>query len=313
MLFNREKSLIKVISSAKELIDSIETFQNTLNPIAHTYDYEYEMSKCMKKSILIIKMIVEMKYKFENEIKRMENILDPDSDNYHEIEEKISIIQEQISIIDNEFLDKLCKDEPLYDKIFFLRSLKDDILKRQKYFDMTKIEDTEKYLNSLKSILDIENNILRERENLENEIEQIKEKQKILNLSDERGMEEYMEYEEKTVNLKWKILIIEQLSGKSSWDEYIDNQISNIEDMLEIFREAQVESNSIEKDESDVDVIEIKLNLKNKSANIELSNTEQETFQNNPKMIIAENKIIQKVDNNDENKEEKYAGRYTIW
>lgn len=313
MLFNRGKSLIKVISSAKELIDSIETFQNTLNPIAHTYDYEYEMSKCMKKSILIIKMIVEMKYKFENEIKRMENILDPDSDNYHEIEEKISIIQEQISIIDNEFLDKLCKDEPLYDKIFFLRSLKDDILKRQKYFDMTKIEDTEKYLNSLKSILDIENNILRERENLENEIEQIKEKQKILNLSDERGMEEYMEYEEKTVNLKWKILIIEQLSGKSSWDEYIDNQISNIEDMLEIFREAQVESNSIEKDESDVDVIEIKLNLKNKSANIELSNTEQETFQNNPKMIIAENKIIQKVDNNDENKEEKYAGRYTIW
>ena len=193
MLFNREKSLIKVISSAKELIDSIETFQNTLNPIAHTYDYEYEMSKCMKKSILIIKMIVEMKYKFENEIKRMENILDPDSDNYHEIEEKISIIQEQISIIDNEFLDKFCKDEPLYDKIFFLRSLKDDILKRQKYFDMTKIEDTEKYLNSLKSILDIENNILRERENLENEIEQIKEKQKILNLSDERGMEEYME------------------------------------------------------------------------------------------------------------------------
>ncbi len=313
MLFNREKSLIKVISSAKELIDSIETFQNTLNPIAHTYDYEYEMSKCMKKSILIIKMIVEMKYKFENEIKRMENILDPDSDNYHEIEEKISIIQEQISIIDNEFLDKLCKDEPLYDKIFFLRSLKDDILKRQKYFDMTKIEDTEKYLNSLKSILDIENNILRERENLENEIGQIKEKQKILNLSDEIGMEEYMEYEEKTVNLKWKILIIEQLSGKSSWDEYIDNQISNIEDMLEIFREAQVESNSIEKDESDVDVIEIKLNLKNKSANIELSNTEQETFQNNPKMIIAENKIIQKVDNNDENKEEKYAGRYTIW
>ena len=313
MLFNREKSLIKVISSAKELIDSIETFQNTLNPIAHTYDYEYEMSKCMKKSILIIKMIVEMKYKFENEIKRMENILDPDSDNYHEIEEKISIIQEQISIIDNEFLDKFCKDEPLYDKIFFLRSLKDDILKRQKYFDMTKIEDTEKYLNSLKSILDIENNILRERENLENEIEQIKEKQKILNLSDERGMEEYMEYEEKTVNLKWKILIIEQLSGKSSWDEYIDNQISNIEDMLEIFREAQAESNSIEKDESDVDVIEIKLNLKNKSANIELSNTEQETFQNNPKMIIAENKIIQKVDNNDENKEEKYAGRYTIW
>lgn len=313
MLFNREKSLIKVISSAKELIDSIETFQNTLNPIAHTYDYEYEMSKCMKKSILIIKMIVEMKYKFENEIKRMENILDPDSDNYHEIEEKISIIQEQISIIDNEFLDKLCKDEPLYDKIFFLRSLKDDILKRQKYFDMTKIEDTEKYLNSLKSILDIENNILRERENLENEIEQIKEKQKILNLSDKIGMEEYMEYEEKTVNLKWKILIIEQLSGKSSWDEYIDNQISNIEDMLEIFREAQVESNSIEKDESDVDVIEIKLNLKNKSANIELSNTEQETFQNNPKMIIAENKIIQKVDNNDENKEEKYAGRYTIW
>ena len=278
MLFNREKSLIKVISSAKELIDSIETFQNTLNPIAHTYDYEYEMSKCMKKSILIIKMIVEMKYKFENEIKRMENILDPDSDNYHEIEEKISIIQEQISIIDNEFLDKLCKDEPLYDKIFFLRSLKDDILKRQKYFDMTKIEDTEKYLNSLKSILDIENNILRERENLENEIGQIKEKQKILNLSDEIGMEEYMEYEEKTVNLKWKILIIEQLSGKSSWDEYIDNQISNIEDMLEIFREAQVESNSIEKDESDVDVIEIKLNLKNKSANIELSNTEQETF-----------------------------------
>lgn len=254
-----------------------------------------------------------MKYKFENEIKRMENILDPDSDNYHEIEEKISIIQEQISIIDNEFLDKLCKDEPLYDKIFFLRSLKDDILKRQKYFDMTKIEDTEKYLNSLKSILDIENNILRERENLENEIGQIKEKQKILNLSDEIGMEEYMEYEEKTVNLKWKILIIEQLSGKSSWDEYIDNQISNIEDMLEIFREAQVESNSIEKDESDVDVIEIKLNLKNKSANIELSNTEQETFQNNPKMIIAENKIIQKVDNNDENKEEKYAGRYTIW
>lgn len=313
MLFNREKSLIKVISSAKELIDSIETFQNTLNPIAHTYDYEYEMSKCMKKSILIIKMIVEMKYKFENEIKRMENILDPDSDNYHEIEEKISIIQEQISIIDNEFLDKLCKDEPLYDKIFFLRSLKDDILKRQKYFDMTKIEDTEKYLNSLKSILDIENNILREIENLENEIEQIKEKQKILNLSDKIGMEEYMEYEEKTVNLKWKILIIEQLSGKSSWDEYIDNQISNIEDMLEIFREAQVESNSIEKDESDVDVIEIKLNLKNKSANIELSNTEQETFQNNPKMIIAENKIIQKVDNNDENKEEKYAGRYTIW
>lgn len=313
MLFNREKSLIKVISSAKELMDSIETFQNTLNPIAHTYDYEYEMSKCMKKSILIIKMIVEMKYKFENEIKRMENILDPDSDNYHEIEEKISIIQEQISIIDNEFLDKLCKDEPLYDKIFFLRSLKDDILKRQKYFDMTKIEDTEKYLNSLKSILDIENNILRERENLENEIEQIKEKQKILNLSDKIGMEEYMEYEEKTVNLKWKILIIEQLSGKSSWDEYIDNQISNIEDMLEIFREAQVESNSIEKDESDVDVIEIKLNLKNKSANIELSNTEQETFQNNPKMIIAENKIIQKVDNNDENKEEKYAGRYTIW
>ena len=313
MLFNREKSLIKVISSAKELIDSIETFQNTLNPIAHTYDYEYEMSKCMKKSILIIKMIVEMKYKFENEIKRMENILDPDSDNYHEIEEKISIIQEQISIIDNEFLDKFCKDEPLYDKIFFLRSLKDDILKRQKYFDMTKIEDTEKYLNSLKSILDIENNILRERENLENEIEQIKEKQKILNLSDERGMEEYMEYEEKTVNLKWKMLIIEQLSGKSSWDEYIDNQISNIEDMLEIFREAQAESNSIEKDESDVDVIEIKLNLKNKSANIELSNTEQETFQNNPKMIIAENKIIQKVDNNDENKEEKYAGRYTIW
>ena len=313
MLFNREKSLIKVISSAKELIDSIETFQNTLNPIAHTYDYEYEMSKCMKKSILIIKMIVEMKYKFENEIKRMENILDPDSDNYNEIEEKISIIQEQISIIDNEFLDKLCKDEPLYDKIFFLRSLKDDILKRQKYFDMTKIEDTEKYLNSLKSILDIENNILREIENLENEIEQIKEKQKILNLSDKIGMEEYMEYEEKTVNLKWKILIIEQLSGKSSWDEYIDNQISNIEDMLEIFREAQVESNSIEKDESDVDVIEIKLNLKNKSANIELSNTEQETFQNNPKMIIAENKIIQKVDNNDENKEEKYAGRYTIW
>lgn len=313
MLFNGEKSLIKVISSAKELIDSIETFQNTLNPIAHTYDYEYEMSKCMKKSILIIKMIVEMKYKFENEIKRMENILDPDSDNYHEIEEKISIIQEQISIIDNEFLDKLCKDEPLYDKIFFLRSLKDDILKRQKYFDMTKIKDTEKYLNSLKSILDIENNILRERENLENEIEQIKEKQKILNLSDERGMEEYMEYEEKTVNLKWKILIIEQLSGKSSWDEYIDNQISNIENMLEIFREAQAESNSIEKDESDVDVIEIKLNLKNKSANIELSNTEQETFQNNPKMIIAENKIIQKVDNNDENKEEKYAGRYTIW
>lgn len=313
MLFNREKSLIKVISSAKELIDSIETFQNTLNPIAHTYDYEYEMSKCMKKSILIIKMIVEMKYKFENEIKRMENILDPDSDNYHEIEEKISIIQEQISIIDNEFLDKLCKDEPLYDKIFFLRSLKDDILKRQKYFDMTKIEDTEKYLNSLKSILDIENNILREIENLENEIEQIKEKQKILNLSDKIGMEEYMEYEEKTVNLKWKILIIEQLSGKSSWDEYIDNQISNIEDMLEIFKEAQAESNSIEKDESDVDVIEIKLNLKNKSANIELSNTEQETFQNNPKMIIAENKIIQKVDNNDENKEEKYAGRYTIW
>ena len=313
MLFNREKSLIKVISSAKELMDSIETFQNTLNPIAHTYDYEYEMSKCMKKSILIIKMIVEMKYKFENEIKRMENILDPDSDNYNEIEEKISIIQEQISIIDNEFLDKLCKDEPLYDKIFFLRSLKDDILKRQKYFDMTKIEDTEKYLNSLKSILDIENNILREIENLENEIEQIKEKQKILNLSDKIGMEEYMEYEEKTVNLKWKILIIEQLSGKSSWDEYIDNQISNIEDMLEIFREAQVESNSIEKDESDVDVIEIKLNLKNKSANIELSNTEQETFQNNPKMIIAENKIIQKVDNNDENKEEKYAGRYTIW
>lgn len=313
MLFNREKSLIKVISSAKELIDSIETFQNTLNPIAHTYDYEYEMSKCMKKSILIIKMIVEMKYKFENEIKRMENILDPDLDNYHEIEEKISIIQEQISIIDNEFLDKLCKDEPLYDKIFFLRSLKDDILKRQKYFDMTKIEDTEKYLNSLKSILDIENNILREIENLENEIEQIKEKQKILNLSDKIGMEEYMEYEEKTVNLKWKILIIEQLSGKSSWDEYIDNQISNIEDMLEIFREAQAESNSIEKDESDVDVIEIKLNLKNKSANIELSNTEQETFQNNPKMIIAENKIIQKVDNNDENKEEKYAGRYTIW
>lgn len=313
MLFNREKSLIKVISSAKELIDSIETFQNTLNPIAHTYDYEYEMSKCMKKSILIIKMIVEMKYKFENEIKRMENILEPDSDNYHEIEEKISIIQEQISIIDNEFLDKLCKDEPLYDKIFFLRSLKDDILKRQKYFDMTKIKDTEKYLNSLKSILDIENNILRERENLENEIEQIKEKQKILNLSDERGMEEYMEYEEKTVNLKWKILIIEQLSGKSSWDEYIDNQILNIEDMLEIFKEAQAESNSIEKDESDVDVIEIKLNLKNKSANIELSNTEQETFQNNPKMIIAENKIIQKVDNNDENKEEKYAGRYTIW
>ena len=211
MLFNREKSLIKVISSAKELIDSIETFQNTLNPIAHTYDYEYEMSKCMKKSILIIKMIVEMKYKFENEIKRMENILDPDSDNYHEIEEKISIIQEQISIIDNEFLDKLCKDEPLYDKIFFLRSLKDDILKRQKYFDMTKIEDTEKYLNSLKSILDIENNILREIENLENEIEQIKEKQKILNLSDKIGMEEYMEYEEKTVNLKWKILIIELL------------------------------------------------------------------------------------------------------
>ena len=313
MLFNREKSLIKVISSAKELIDSIETFQNTLNPIAHTYDYEYEMSKCMKKSILIIKMIVEMKYKFENEIKRMENILDPDLDNYHEIEEKISIIQEQISIIDNEFLDKLCKDEPLYDKIFFLRSLKDDILKRQKYFDMTKIEDTEKYLNSLKSILDIENNILREIENLENKIEQIKEKQKILNLSDKIGMEEYMEYEEKTVNLKWKILIIEQLSGKSSWDEYIDNQISNIEDMLEIFREAQAESNSIEKDESDVDVIEIKLNLKNKSANIELSNTEQETFQNNPKMIIAENKIIQKVDNNDENKEEKYAGRYTIW
>lgn len=313
MLFNREKSLIKVISSAKELIDSIETFQNTLNPIAHTYDYEYEMSKCMKKSILIIKMIVEMKYKFENEIKRMENILDPDSDNYHEIEEKISIIQEQISIIDNEFLDKLCKDEPLYDKIFFLRSLKDDILKRQKYFDMTKIEDTEKYLNSLKSILDIENNILREIENLENEIKQIKEKQKILNLSDKIGMEEYMGYEEKTVNLKWKILIIEQLSGKSSWDEYIDNQISNIEDMLEIFREAQVESNSIEKDESDVDVIEIKLNLKNKSANIELSNTEQEIFQNNPKMIIAENKIIQKVDNNDENKEEKYAGRYTIW
>ena len=305
--------MIKVISSAKELIDSIETFQNTLNPIAHTYDYEYEMSKCMKKSILIIKMIVEMKYKFENEIKRMENILDPDSDNYHEIEEKISIIQEQISIIDNEFLDKLCKDEPLYDKIFFLRSLKDDILKRQKYFDMTKIEDTEKYLNSLKSILDIENNILIEIENLENEIDQIKEKQKILNLSDIIGMEEYMEYEEKTVNLKWKILIIEQLSGKSSWDEYIDNQISNIEDMLEIFREAQVESNSIEKDESDVDVIEIKLNLKNKSANIELSNTEQETFQNNPKMIIAENKIIQKVDNNDENKEEKYAGRYTIW
>ena len=313
MLFNREKSLIKVISSAKELIDNIETFQNTLNPIAHTYDYEYEMSKCMKKNILIIKMIVEMKYKFENEIKRMKNILDPDLDNYHEIEEKISIIQEQISIIDNEFLDKLCKDEPLYDKIFFLRNLKDDILKRQKCFDMTKIEDTEKYLNSLKSILDIENNILRERENLENEIEQIKEKQKILNLSDEIGIEEYMEYEEKTVNLKWKILIIEQLSGKSSWDEYIDNQISNIEDMLEIFREAQAESNSIEKDESDVDVIEIKLNLKNKSANIELSNTEQETFQNNPKMIIAENKIIQKVDNNDENKEEKYAGRYTIW